>query len=318
MKVEGPGFFGYDKQHLKVTRRIGPESVKPNIFKNTSEDVSMALLLSDAVSLSPEAQILLKKLKAKLDDAKEELKSYLDDDEFLANFNKLKALVKEKSFTKTKKYQEPAHNIDIQIGKGERQKNKNTFEHTPLREKIEKMVVYSSDEMKKRQLVKEIEVLGDSIISACKQFGVRIFILKRDEAITDLKIAGISVIGKGEKSFDGRSWETIRGLYDQERRIIVIGEEQLGHSNRSTARHELAHAYDHTFTHKNQRRLPLSVQLWNLFRGERKELVSDYAGTNPAEYFAECVEEFFNPDGFERVKIKDPRMFEYLSNLFQL
>lgn len=315
MKIEGPQFFGYDKQHIQVIRQLRPETIKPNIFKNVNEDVAMALLLSDVITLSPEAQAILKKLKEKMDETGEGLSKIFDDEEFMKNFQKLKSMVGKKDRA-IKEHKEPAHKIEIQIGKGEREKTKSTFSYTPLREKIDKMIVYSPNDASKKIILQELEVLGDNIISASKKFGVRIIILKENEAITDLKIAGMSVVGKGEKTFDGRNWEHVRGIYDQERRLIVLGEEQLGYRNRSTARHEFAHAFDHTFTTKNQRKLPLSVQLWNLFGRERKELVTEYAATNPAEYFAECVEEFFNPSGDQKLKEKDPQMHDYLKNLF--
>ena len=94
------------------------------------------------------------------------------------------------------------------------------------------------------------------------------------------------------------------------------GEELVGRPHQSGARHELAHAYDHVFSQKNQRRMPLSVQLWNSFREHRAGLVSQYAATNPAEYFAESVEAFFQEGGRESLRQKDPLMFDYLRQLF--
>ncbi|HEY4003316.1 MAG TPA: hypothetical protein VGO93_30895, partial [Candidatus Xenobia bacterium] len=67
---------------------------------------------------------------------------------------------------------------------------------------------------------------------------------------------------------------------------------------------------------KNDRKLPLSVQLWNMFAGKRAGLITPYAGTNPQEYFAECVEAWFSPEGRQRLQAVDPQMDDYLTTLF--
>ena len=48
----------------------------------------------------------------------------------------------------------------------------------------------------------------------------------------------------------------------------------------------------------------------------RKGLITDYAGTSPAEYFAECVEGYFFPNGRKWLAKNDPQMHEFLGNLF--
>ncbi|MBI2252215.1 MAG: zinc-dependent peptidase [Armatimonadetes bacterium] len=322
MKIEGPQFFGYDRQYIQVVRQETPRSIKPNIFRDLDNNVTMALLLTDAVSLSPEALEILKVLKKKMEQTSLDFALALKDEEILYDFKKLQELLnrekpKENKDPKTQKFQEPAHEIVLPLGKGEREKKEpKSGAYSPLREKISQIIVYFPSSEIKEKLIKELEVLGDKIIDTCKKFGVRIIVLEGNQVLSNLKIAGIQVVAKGEKTFDGRDWDTVRGLYDSDRRLIVLGEEQIGLKNRSTARHEFAHAFDHTFSTQNNRRLPLSVQLWNLFRETRKEVISEYANTNPAEYFAESIEEFFNSQGEKKLKDKDPQMYQYLSALF--
>ena len=136
------------------------------------------------------------------------------------------------------------------------------------------------------------------------------------QALTDIKLHGMMIVAPSERTFDGRPWGAVRGIYCSDRRLFVVGEELIGRSDGSVARHEFAHAYDHTFSQKNHRRLPLSVQLWNSFRQERTGLVSAYAATNPAEYFAESVEAFFQEGARDALRQQDPLMFDYLKQLF--
>ena len=131
------------------------------------------------------------------------------------------------------------------------------------------------------------------------------------------RIKGMMIVAPGERSFDGRPWEIVRGIYTTDRRLIVAGEELLGKGPKSVMRHEFGHAFDDAFTKRNQRRLPLSVQLWNSFAPTRKALPSAYASTNPAEYFAESVDTFFIPEGNKYLKMNDPQMHEYLTVLFK-
>lgn len=327
MEIQGPDFRGYDPRLLEVTRRLTPEQVKPNIFRGVSDEAAFALLMTDVISLSPEAKKLLEKLKERWDKTQNGLEDMMSDEEFIANMHKLKEMMKErrdkgkKEGVKGEKVEQlyrQVEQIDKEKEKSGQPKQKSGLPYSPLREAIDKMIVHAPNDEVKSKLIKELEVVGESIIQACKQFGVRIIILKLNQSITDIKIADMHIVGAGERTTDGRPWSMVRGLYDQSRRIIVIGEEQVGRPGSSTIRHEFAHAFDHAFTTKNQRRLPLSVQLWNFFQGERKELVSDYAGTSPAEYFAESVEEFFNPGGDVSLKEKDPLMYEYLEKLFSI
>ncbi|MCL5774461.1 MAG: hypothetical protein M1536_08840 [Firmicutes bacterium] len=68
MKIEGPQFFRYDQQHIQVIRQQAPQSVKPNIFREVDDSVALALLLTDAVELSPQAKEILKQLRKRMTD----------------------------------------------------------------------------------------------------------------------------------------------------------------------------------------------------------------------------------------------------------
>ena len=101
--------------------------------------------------------------------------------------------------------------------------------------------------------------------------------------------------------------------------MICLGEEQLDESQRtgrSTVRHEFAHAYEHVWSDKRQRRHPLSVELWYRFEKTRKGFITAYASTQPAEYFAESVEAFFAPGLRDKLLMADPDMFAHLREMF--
>jgi hypothetical protein len=329
MKIEGTNFFNYDAQHLQIIKRDTAESIKPNLFKDLDEETTRQLLEHDAVNLSPEAKTLLKKLRAQmagqagLAEADRE-ESFQD---LIYTLKQLRELVyKEQDQQQQEledeqgakpKYENPGQNVlplsgrpRQQGGGGRRSLN------GPVADKVGKMTVHMPSPEALEQLKSELVLLGEKMIDTVAGFGVRIILLPPDVPLTGLRIANMSVVAPGEKTFDGRDWAGVRGLYDQSRRLIVIGQEKLGHPTHSAARHEFAHAFDHTFSVRNKRRQALSVQLWNLFAEQRKGLVTPYAGTNPAEYFAESVETFFKQGGRETVLEKDPQMYQYLEALF--
>lgn len=319
MKIEGPQFFRYDQQHIQVIRQQPPQSVKPNIFREVDDSVALALLLTDAVELSPQAKEILKQLRKKMTEGGADFSKAIKEDkefqELFYTFKQLRDVVYGKEELKGKK-EEPK--IEIQLSRQQKDDEaRRAAKNSKVRELLDKMIVYSPSGKARESLKKELEVLGEKIVETCKQFGVRIIVLERGQVITNLKIAGMAVVGRGEKTFDGRDWDIVRGIYEQGRRLMVIGEEKIGLPYRCTSRHEFAHAFDHTFSERNQRRLPLSVQLWNLFKESRKGVISQYALTNPAEYFAESVEAFFNQNLSSKLKENDPQMYQYLENLFE-
>lgn len=333
MKIEGANFLNYDAQHLQIVRRETAQSVKPNLFKGLDDSVAQALLLTDLVDLSPEAKELLDKLKRQMEGKSSRTSSSRkgkeeDLRELIYNLRQLQELVHGKPSQEEgeaeatgEKGEKPGpgapHQGVIQLGHPLRGGRKTGGEgSSAVRDLVGRMTVHAPSSQARSQVESELAVLGETMVRTVGKFGVRIIVLEPQVPLTRLKIAGVSVIAPGERTFDGRDWAGVRGLYDESRRIIVLGQEVLGHPEHSAARHEFAHAFDHTFTVNHQRRQPLSVQLWNLFAAQRKGLVSPYAGTNPREYFAETVETFFKPRGRDIVLEKDPQMHQYLETLF--
>ena len=334
MEISGPKFGMYDAKYLTVSQRDKPQTVKPNVFREVDDSVGKALQLTqDLVALSPEAKEFMRLLK-KFGKNSPQMQQFLQG----KNVKKLVYSYKElldavygkdqdeeeeedggdATKKKKKKQKRPAmpNSMVLQFTSGERGKAGRSQGWNHTCELLDKMIVFDPNESKRRELIRELEVLGEEIVSAVRQFGVHIIILPKNQNLTQIRIKGMSVVAPGQKSFDGRPWEMVRGLYDNSRRIIVIGEENISYPRHSTARHEFAHAFDHTFSEKNQRRLPLSVQLWNLFRQDREGLITEYAGTNPQEYFAESVEAYFRSASREELQQKDPKMYSYLENLF--
>lgn len=337
-RVQGPGNLRYESQHLQVSRRLHAESVKPNVFKETGEDVSKsALNLKDMAVLSPEAKELLKQLRKEM--AKGKGSAFLSgkEDDFeslLGNLKKLKRDASEQEDedgdasrreSKGKKLlfqQQKDGKYVIPLTTSGLQKKQEAAASAARRESfhnahiIEAMLVKDTPDEYRKAVIRELDVLGEKMLTFVKSFGTHIIILERNCNLTQKKIRGMMIVAPGERSFDGRPWEVVRGIYCPDRRLIVAGEELLGKIRGSVMRHEFGHAFDHAFTKRNQRRLPLSVQLWNSFEPTRKALPSQYAATNPAEYFAESVDAFFIADGRQYLADNDPQMYEYLDVMF--
>lgn len=326
--IQGPGNVRYDSQHLKVSRRLTAESVKPNVFKD-EESKQVQLNIKDQVALSAEAKELLKQLKKegkKIASSKDE-----DFESLLGNLRKLKEEAEKeeeegndsKKESKGKKllFQESSDGkyiipISQKTIEDEENRPKKRL-HARFSDIIEGMLVSDTTSEQRRLVIGELDILGEKMLRFVKNFGTHIIILKKNENLTQRRIKGMMIVAPGERSFDGRPWEIVRGIYTTDRRLIVAGEELLGQGPKSVMRHEFGHAFDDAFTKRNQRRLPLSVQLWNSFAPTRKALPSAYASTNPAEYFAESVDTFFIPEGNKYLKINDPQMHEYLTILFK-
>jgi len=185
-----------------------------------------------------------------------------------------------------------------------------------LRKILAAMVVRSSNDRVKERLIDELVPLQAYMINACRNFGVHIALLGRNEKISDLRIHETALALPGDRTQRGRLTDTIRGFYYAEQRLMVIGEEQIGLPDRLVSVHEFAHAYDHTFSEKHYQSHYLSTQLWSRFSGSRRSPISDYAATAPEEYFAECVEGYFFPKGAAWLKQNDPEMYEFLGSLF--
>lgn len=334
MDVRGPSFGNYDARHLTHVQREIARSVKPNLLRQLEDDdldeeVFQRILVEDLVDLSPEARDLLLSLrkdrhrrKGKKQDPGQSNSDFLS---LLSGLEDLRREVEEGRAEGPEIYQRPGKPflppslvLSQHVPRPEGQSISASLARglSPAGELARKLVAYAPSSEAREQFARELEVFGQTIISQVKQFGVRAIILEPHRALTDIRIAGMMVVAPSERTFDGRPWGAVRGLYCSDRRLFVVGEEQLGRVTHSVARHEFAHAYDHVFSQKNRRKLPLSVQLWNSFRGERTGLVSSYAATNPAEYFAESVEAFFQEGARETLRQQDPQMFNYLKQLF--
>jgi len=330
MKIEGANFGNYDAQHLSIVRRETAQTIKPNLFREVDEDVAKALIFTDVVNLSPEARELLKKLRKQMSGKGSDVASNEDSiQELIYNLRQLRDLVygeekqgeEEAAGGVNGKQHEKQHQHDgrpIMLSGPQRDEMPRPRSARPgghLREVVEKMIRYCSSDVARDAVKDELVVLGEKMLSEVAGFKVNVIVLEPNRPLTAIRLAGMMVVASGEKTFDGRPWESVRGLYDQSRRLLVLGQEVLG-LPRSAARHEFAHAFDHTFQERNKRLQPLSVQLWNLFAAQRKGVVTDYARTNPQEWFAETVEAFFRPGGREKVRDLDPQMFQYLQTLF--
>lgn len=181
------------------------------------------------------------------------------------------------------------------------------------------MVAIAPSKQSAMKVARDLEPFSSDLLSEVKRFGTRFVVVEPQVAFTEVQIGGMYLFGAGEKTADGRPWSMVRGVYSAKRRMICIGEEQLDESSRtgrSTVRHEFAHAYEDCWSQKRQRRHPLSVELWYRFEKTRRAFVTDYASTQPAEYFAESVEAFFAPDLRDRLRQGDPEMYAYISELF--
>lgn len=345
MEVRGTNFSRYDAQHIGHVQREIARSVKPNLLRqledeDLDEQTLHRLLSEDLVDLSPEAKELLRNLHKQRTkrngktDSKGEQKN-ADFMSLLSGLEELRKEVEERQkdddneafFRRGEPFVPPqlilSQHVPLPPGAARRSWDGTGAAGGAGRRSLngagllaKKLVAYAPRPELREIFAEELQVFGQAIIGQVKQFGVRAIILERNRALTDIKINGMMVVAPSERTADGRPWGMVRGLYCTDRRLFVVGEELLGLGVRSTARHEFAHAYDHVFSEKNGRRMPLSVQLWNSFRQKRAGLVSDYAGVNPAEYFAESVEAFFQEGARDALRQQDPQMFDYLHQLF--
>ncbi len=328
MEIRGPQFSGYDAQHIQHVQREMARSVKPNVLKQLEDELDpeelLRLLSEDSVNLSPEARELLRKLRKDLK-RKKRRQDYTEEESedfevLLGNLEELSRQIDEDQKELPKQQlNQPFIPPVIQLSGNAAGRPRMAGSLAPssaAAQVVDKMVYYASNKEARHQLMRELEVFGEEALRDLKKFGVHIIILEPTKALSDLRINNMLVVGRGEKTFDGRPWSVVRGLYDNSRRLLVVGQELLGMRNRSCARHEMAHAYDHAYTTQRRRVHALSVELWNSFASQRTGLVTDYAGTNPAEYFAESVEAFFEPDRRAYLKKIDPQMHQFLSEIF--
>ncbi len=341
--ISGPNFGRYEGQHIQAVPRQKTESVAPNLLRDLKTFIDLddeldaeellRLLTLDEVELSEEARDILRKIKKKkkrgrdreAEQSEEEflqLLAQLDEEELtplselprkdvtpylppVLTLSTYGPLVEESRPAPIAPRPQPAEDDISQL--------------TRAGKLALAMVAIAPDKKQAMKVARDLEVFGAELLGEVKRFGTRVVVVGARTAFTDIEIAGIRLFGAGEKTFDGRPWSVVRGVYSAKRRIICVGEELLDESKRSgrsTVRHEFAHAYEDTWSRKRQRRQPLSVELWYRFEKTRKSFVSAYASTQPAEYFAESVEAYFAPGLRDTLMAGDPEMFAYLGELF--
>ncbi len=331
---------GLDAAHLRAVPRKQIESVAPNVLRDLKafeeleeddydEEELLRLLTQDEIRLSEEAQELLRKLRKRKKRGRGRQRED-SEEEFLALLDQLEDL--EPPAADPLPHRQPSRPflppvltlstfrpVDAPLPQ-------RTQETAPSRPRLSKagkaaadMVAIAPDRESVLQVAHDLEVFGKEMILEVYRFGTRIIIVDGRTPLTEVTVGGTKLFGAGEKTFDGRPWSVVRGVYSAKRRVICIGQELLNQSRqtgRSTVRHEFAHAYEDAWSKKRQRHHPLSVELWYRFEATRQSFISQYASTQPAEYFAESVEAFFMPNHRETLRHADPDMHRFLSELF--
>lgn len=343
--IQGPNLGRYQPQHMQVAPRHFAESVAPNVLRDLKSkyeldlddlDVEelLALLTRDEVELSEEAMDLLLKHKKKKkrgrgrhrDDNEEEFLQLLDQLEE----QEVRSVIEIPSNHSPQPFLPPV----IQLSNYSPLMEQNRPQPTPSSAAQDDdgflrlnragriamaMVAICPSKDSAKKVAKDLEVFGSEVLAEVKRFGTRIIVVPPNEPITSVKLGSLYLFGAGEKTHDGRDWSGVRGAYSSKRRVIVLGEELLDESRRSgrsVVRHEFAHAYEDAWSKKRKRKFPLGVELWYRFEKTRKSFISDYASTKPAEYFAESVEAYCNPNLKSRLQQADPEMYQYIHELF--
>ncbi|MEW6278036.1 MAG: hypothetical protein AB1758_05390 [Candidatus Eremiobacterota bacterium] len=327
MEIRGTNFQGYDGAHIQAVQRELARSVKPNVLRqleDLDDEQKIAFLLTtDMLDLSPDAREYLYKLRRRMREEGKKQFSYATKADFEALLAGLEAfreeLAQEEAPNQEPLPNEPLFPAIIQLSSyvpRDGRASSPVESDSPTAALLKRMIRYAPADDAREQMIRELEPMGETMVGKLKQWGLNIIVLHPQVALTDLMIKGMRVVAPGERTFDGRPWSLVRGLYDQSRRLLVVGQELLGRPGRSAARHEFAHAYDHYVQDKESRTHPLSVQLYNRFAAQRSGVVSDYAQVNPQEWFAESVEAFFEDGARDTLRSRDPLMFDYLCELF--
>ncbi|HPZ07508.1 MAG TPA: hypothetical protein PL110_05300 [Candidatus Eremiobacteraeota bacterium] len=186
----------------------------------------------------------------------------------------------------------------------------------PVRSYLEKMIVYSPSPRLTDFLFKELELLGEVLVSECQKFGIGLLIFEHYRNLTEIQINNQYPFPSGTKVRDGRGWEYVRGAYNPQHRMMFMAEELITGVPGGVATHEFAHAYDHAWMVNNEMKFGFSVFLWNKFY-EEGEFVTEYASTQPKEYFAVSLEWYFHPEKSALLKKNDPRMYGFITNLIK-
>ena len=347
-KITGASFNRYDARHLDAVTRHKPKSVAPNVLKDLKakyqiddDDLDaeelLRLLSQDELELSEEAMDLLRKhrkrKKKKRGRGRQQAQSEEEFLELLGQLEEQEPVLTEAPLhmQESKPFLPPVITLSSYSPVVEQNRPKPKPRRIEEGEEVDfrrlnragrtalEMIVECPNKISAMRVAQDLEVFGNDMISEVKKFGTRIIVIPPHQRLTDLKIAGMFLVGDGAKTHDGRSWSVVRGIYASKRRVIVMGEELLEESGRggqSVVRHEFAHAYEDAWSTPRQRRHPLSVELWYRFEKTRKAFVSQYASTKPAEYFAESVDAYFIPRTRTLLAQSDPEMYTFLTELF--
>lgn len=153
------------------------------------------------------------------------------------------------------------------------------------------MILSAPSPHMRRIVVDQLEAFGPEAVSLVHNFGTRIIVLPKDmkaeEAFKKYHLDDDAA--KDLKSDTG-------GMYLPSSNLLFLREDMLsdGFSARLSAgiaRHELAHALDDA--------LGSALDVTALYKDakDHHHLVTSYAGTNEAEYFAESVTAYLSPEG---------------------
>lgn len=350
--ISGPNFGRYEAAHLRAVPRKSVESVAPNVLRDlkafdledeVDEEELLRLLTQDEIQLSEEAKEILRRLKERQKKRGRGRRGQQQQSE--EEFLELLAQIEESPPPEPKLEKKtpirpfippviglsgqlpglqpttpPPPRVPARVQPARIEEPEEDYTKLNRAGRVAfTMVSIASRKSSVMKVARDLEVFGSDMVSEVKRFGVRIVIADPHQPLTSIKIGGLYIFGAGEKTFDGRPWEMVRGVYSSKRKVICIGEELLDESQRSgrsTVRHEFAHAYEDVWSRQRQRRHPLSVELWYRFEQSRKAFISAYASTQPAEYFAESVEAFFMSDSRRVLAEADPEMYHFLSQLF--
>lgn len=347
-RITGASFNRYDSRHLDAVTRHRPKSVAPNVLKDLkakyqiddddldSEEL-LRLLSQDELELSEEAMDLLRKhrkRKKKRGRGRNKAQSEEEFLELLGQLEEQEPVLTEAPLhmQESKPFLPPVLTLSSYSPLAEQNRPKPKPKRIEEGEEVDfrrlnkagrlalEMIVECPNKISAMRVAQDLEVFGADMISEVKKFGTRIIVIPPHQKLTELKIAGMYLVGEGTKTHDGRSWAVVRGIYASKRRVIVMGEELLrdiGSGGESIVRHEFAHAYEDAWSTPRQRRHPLSVELWYKFEKTRTAFISKYASTKPAEYFAESVDAFFIPRTRAILAQSDPEMYAYLADLFR-
>ncbi len=179
---------------------------------------------------------------------------------------------------------------------------------------LEKMIAYSPSSRLTQLMMRELELLGEILLGECQEFGIGIIIFEKGRNLTQIKIDNQLPFPPGTRVRDGRGWETVRGAYNPQHRMMFMAEELVTGKPGGVSTHEFGHAYDHAWQINNDMKFGFSVFLWNQFYNERT-FITEYAATQPKEYFAVSLESYFNPHRKELLKKCDPRMYGFITNM---